>query len=78
MKQRTLKEVAQAGLVLGYKWIAKDVNGLIYLYSKKPKMGMPCTWHSSGDLSRVIPKIMYYHNEPENSLLKLSDIVEGA
>lgn len=79
MKQRTLKEVAQAGLVLGFEWIAMDGDWLIYLYSQKPECGnLERFWFNGGEYSSVFIKITDFPNlPPEKSLLKLSEIVEG-
>lgn len=84
MQERTLKQVAQAGLVLGFEWIARDGNGDVYLYTGKPYncdgvRGVNI-WRTEGYLSRVPrgTKITDYPDiPPEKSLLKLRDIVEG-
>lgn len=87
MTPRTLKEVAQAGLVLGFEWIARDGNSLgcvideVYLYSEEPWRGA-CGhgfWYTEGEASHVMVQITDYPDlPPEQSLLRLRDIVEGA
>lgn len=79
MKQRTLKEVAQAGLVLGFEWIAKDGDGGIFFFdSPNPKFGPLECWYNGGMFSQVRKtiEITDYPHVPEKSLLKLSEIVE--
>lgn len=74
MKQRTLKEVAQAGLVLGFEWIAMDPNYETYLFRDKPRFE-GWVWESVGSVYIEITD--FPDLPPEKSLLKLSDIVES-
>lgn len=76
MTPRTLKEVAQAGLVLGFEWIARDEHGT-FLYANPPTLssitgnwGGGTGWHNT----RLIE---ITDLPPEKSLLRLRDIVEG-
>ena len=75
MTPRTLKEVAQAGLVLGFEWISKDKE-VIFIRRSMPRW---CTeelqWESK--TQRVPVQIADYPDlPPEQSLLRLRDIVE--
>lgn len=81
MKQRTLKQVAEAGLALGFEWIAKDSDMEICLFRSEPKNHSKATYiWSNGDrllsLDDMNIEVTDYDHEPKKSLLKLSDIVE--
>lgn len=80
MKQ-SLKEVAQAGLVLGFVWIAKDSEDVVYLFQGLPSShsnGRQLSWVSD---ETVLPlaniEILDYDHLDQASLLRLSEIVEG-
>lgn len=77
MKPRTLKEVAQAGLVLGFEWIAISAHkGTPFLFRARPaKWGFG--WVDVDNQSLSVEVIDHNHLTPEKSLLKLSEIVEG-
>lgn len=75
MTPRTLKEVAQAGLVLGFEWIARDDDGGIDLFEDQPHRDGEPYWHD-GASWRSVQITDYPDLPPEKSLLKLSDIVE--
>lgn len=83
MKQRTLKEVAQAGLVLGFEWIAKDGDGEIYFFAKEPTIKIISNgrifWGIQNQMFILNDgiKITDYPHAPEKWVLKLSDIVES-
>lgn len=79
MKERTLKEVAQAGLVLGFEWIAKIGNGQVCLYAGGGDYYYRYDggwWDGFRTFSNVDLQILDYPHDPEKSLLKLSEIVE--
>ena len=76
MKPRTLKEVAQAGLVLGFEWIAMDDDGRIDLFEDQPCRDGEHYWYD-GSAWRSVQVSDYPDLPPDKSLLKLSDILEG-
>lgn len=83
MKQRTLKEVAEAGLVLGFEWIAMDGCGFVYLFETEPIKkcnSFDIYWRYLNEmlsLDLMGIEITDYPHAPEKSLLKLSEIVEA-
>lgn len=79
MTPRTLKEVAQAGLVLGFEWIAMDENESLWVFNYKPMYDCG-DWVEAFTGGSAFAKIYitdYPDLPPERSLLRLRDIVEG-
>lgn len=78
MTARTLKEVAQAGLVLGFEWIAKDgTTGAVNVFSWMPTWdNLTGSWLYGGS-RKPLGVTDFPDLPPEKSLLKLRDIVEG-
>lgn len=76
MTPRTLKEVAQAGLVLGFEWIARDKYAGYQFHVIDP-IYQVIDWTSPGRLKIDIVITDYPDLPAEKSLLKLSDIVDG-
>lgn len=80
MKQRTLKEVAQAGLVLGFEWIAKDSDLDVFLFKSEARNYSKINYVWANDdhvlsLDEMGIEVTDYDHEPKDSLLKLSEIV---
>ena len=78
MKPRALKEVAQAGLVLGFEWIARDKYAGYHFHVIDP-IYQVTDWTSPGKsaLCNGIKITDYPDLPPEKSLLRLRDIMEG-
>lgn len=56
-------------------WIARDRDGLLYIYENKPKKGLSswavkCGWFSNLP-SYVLPEIKWKDEEPRELVLKL-------
>lgn len=74
---RTLKEVAQAGLVLGFEWIARNgTTGTVNVFSWMPTWDTLTGSWLYGGFYKSLDVTDYPDITPEQSLLRLRDIVE--
>jgi hypothetical protein len=73
MKPITRSEAARAAAILGFSYIAMDMNGKWFAYDNKPYLNIKnCIWSYLSNCEAIIllPTPIKYRGKWENSLIK--------
>lgn len=60
--KKTITKTAELHIESKWKWIAKDKNGEVYLYNRKPSKSPVDIWQSGGDSSFCIALNPFFHD----------------